>query len=222
MSNKKQFEKPLKLTKICLLLSGINLYKTQWNPILEIVINNFIYYFNIVILYSVIFAEIYWLLDGIQIGRDFVEMSLNAPCITISILSTFKTVPLFFKRDLLCQTIDVLKEIHPELADYKKNTGSSKKKQNTKEVLNLEVEEKTKEVVNESVKLLILVGFLLSSISIAVLVTFLLAPLVLIYRESFTTGQMKIKYPFYVKYWFDAYEVKFWPLVYFQQSWASK
>lgn len=230
MTDKNQFEKPLKVMKICLMLSGINVYKAQYHNVLETFII-FLYYFNLLILYSVIFGEVYWLVDGIQTGRDFVEMSLTAPCITISILSTLKTIPLYIKRDIVCQIIDTLKDIHPE-TDYKGEKDNVEKKVNQLEEhedLNThsysfdENQQITdEELAKESVKLLTLVEFLLLSICVAVLITFLLAPLVLIYWEYGTTGDMKIKYPFSVKYWFDAYQVSFWPLLYFQQVWASE
>lgn len=208
MSEKKKFENSLKLLRLSLLYSGIKTTSTISNSLIEVFVNSFLCYTNIITLYSVIYGEIMWLIQGIQNGRSFVELSLVLPLITISIMSTVKAYNLYLNRKIVCDIIDILKDIHPE------ETNDS-----LDQSIPRNIEE---EITNESVTILNTVLMIIIAINGSVLIMFCLTPVITMGFEYFTKGETGVLYPFAVEYWFDIHNSKLWPVWYVHQVIASK
>ncbi|KAJ8708658.1 hypothetical protein PYW08_010040 [Mythimna loreyi] len=201
----KEFEKTLKLTKYALLISGIKTSKNHKNKAVDYFIDNYLYYCNFTALYTVLFGEAYWIIDGIQTGRPFVEISLISPCITISVLGTIKTWFIYLNKETLIQILTKLKEIHPNF-DENDTKGS------------FETERK---IIEKSMKLFKFVQVLLLNIYILVVTTFCLIPGIISGYNYQKTGEFVVAYPYEVKYPFDVHKSSVWYLVYIHQVWAT-
>ncbi|XP_075985872.1 odorant receptor 67c-like [Anticarsia gemmatalis] len=202
----KQFENSFKLTVLFLLCSGIKISKNRWNKLTEHLVNYHLFYYDCFILHSVIFGEVYGVIDCIQTGKSFVELSLNLPCITISILSTVKISALYMNRGILVDLIYKLKDIHCE---------------NDNEEFEEEVGERRKAIM-DSVTFLKAVILLMTWISIIVQVMFCLVPGIIMAYDYNKTGELVVMYPFLVKYhFFEVYKSSWWPLIYFHQVLAT-
>lgn len=199
--SEQEFEKTLKLTRYALLLSGIKTSNDPLNKVIDYFIKNYLYTFNFIILYTVLFGETYWVVDGMRTSRPFVELSLISPCITISVLSTIKSWFLYINKGTLLKVVAKLKEIHPSFVD---EDGIER------------------EIIIKSMKMLKFVQVLLLSIYILVVSTFCCTPLLISWYNYHKNGEYEITYPYVIKYPFDVYKSKFWPLIYFHEIWASK
>lgn len=177
-----------------------------WNKRLEHFVTKQLFYYNFVILYSVIFGEVYGVIDCIQTGKSFVELSFNLPCITISILATVKFTFLYLNGDVLVDLVNKLKEIHCGNDDDEDEKVINEKKS-----------------VMESVKTVNALSLLMVTTSVIVQVMFCLVPVLLMAIDYNKTGNLVVIYPFLVKYhYYDVYESMWWPLIYFHQVVASK
>ncbi|KOB69209.1 Odorant receptor [Operophtera brumata] len=208
MSEKKKFDNSLKMMRLSLLYSGIKTNSTAFNKLIEVFVNSFLYYINMITLYTVIFGEIAWLIQGIQTGRNFSELTFVFPLITISVLSTVKSVNLYLNREIVCEIIDTLRDIHPE--EESNDTLEQNRQKRTEE-----------KITNESVTILNTVVNLLIGISGLVLIMFCLTPLITMGFDYFTKGETGILYPFVVEYWFDVHNTKLWPVLYLHQVIAT-
>ena len=200
--SEKEFEKTLKLTRYALLLSGIKTSKKPLNKAMDYFINNYLYMCNFITLYTVLFGETYWVVDGMKNSKPFVELSLISPCITISVLGTIKSWFVYFNQGVLVKVVAKLKEIHPMFID---DDGIERN------------------IMKKSMKMLIFVQVLLLSIYLLVFTTFCFTPVLISWYNYHKSGEFDITYPYVIKYpLFEAYKSSFWPLIYFHQVWASK
>lgn len=214
MAVKIKFENSLKIMRFCLLLSGIKTTTNSRNSTIDIFVNSFLYYTNLVVLYTVILGEIVWLFQGIQLGSSFVELSLALPLITISFLGTVKSFNIYLKRDIVREVIDILTDIHPD--EITRDISEEKVDEIEQ---NISEEDK---ITNESVAILnTMINFLIV-VSWSVLIMFCLAPFIAMAFEYFTKGETIIMYPFAVEYWFDVYDTMLWPVLYLHQVVASE
>nr|QIJ45817.1 olfactory receptor [Glyphodes pyloalis] len=219
-----EFENSLKLMKISLLFSGIKISNTKFCKSIEIFLSSYLYYFNFIWLYMDVFGEINWLIDGILEGKSFIDLSITAPCITVSMLATSKSIFIYLNRDIAIKTVEKLREIHPEsndddidekydsinvndaadndILDFVDSTDNKKR--------NVEAD-----ILKESVKFLNFVVLLLYYICLVVIIAFPLMPVTSMAYEYYKTGTTECKYPYLVKYFFDAYTTAMWPAVYF-------
>lgn len=222
MEEKKAFENSLKLTKISFLLSGIPIFRVK-NVNLKIFINA-LFFFNCVWLYTDVFGEFYWLIEGIQGGKSFSELTMIAPCATICLLSTAKSGPLYFNRHTLLKITEKLREMHP-------NTPKNEETINLDDIEDLqdsyEMDAKTSErierkIVKDSMTFLNAVILLLFYSCVVVTTVFSLTPIVSMACDYYTQGKTELKFPFLIKYFFDPFSKARWPFVYIHQVWSSK
>lgn len=213
MATKKKFENTLKVMQFCLLFSGIKTKYFVLNYILDVFVNTFLTYVNMVTLYSVVLGEIILIVRGIQMDRDFVELSLALPLITVSFLGTVKSFNLFLNKSILCEVIDTLTDIHPE----EKPSSTSKEFQQPENMQNEE-----DRITNESVTFLNTMINLMLLVSCSVLIMFCLAPLFLMGFDYFTKGETSLLYAYEVEYWFDVHDIRWWPFLYLHQVFSSK
>lgn len=223
---KKNFENSLRLTKIALLYSGIKISKTNFTQSVDNFFKSYLYYFNLVWLYMDVCGEINWLIEGILLGKSFIDLSLNAPCITISMLATSKSIFLYLNRNIVIKTIDKLRDIHPEIDD---DDDVLRAKGITDELDinsdgfegNREKTDVEKEILKESGKFLNFVVRLLYYICAVVVCAFPMMPVTSMAYDYYTMGKTECKYPYLVKYFFDAYKPTMWPAVYFHHVLSS-
>ncbi|KAM3958423.1 odorant receptor 4-like [Aphomia sociella] len=201
------FEKSLKLTKLSLLLSGIQINQRKYSTFVEKLVH-YLFYFNLSCVYSDVVAEFFWLFEGIRIGKSFLELSLTAPCITVSFLGTAKTIFLFHYKDLILNVLAKLRIKHPEVDDEE-------------EITDTETDEIEAEIVKDTVKYLNIVVLLLYYVCTPVVVAFSLMPAVEMGYNYYKTGQTKYLYPYLVIYFFDHYTFQMWPFVYLHQVWST-
>nr|ARO70227.1 Odorant Receptor 15 [Dendrolimus punctatus] len=209
MTIKSSYDKVLYLTKISLLISGINIYDHKLNYVMSLMINTCLYYFNFVWLYLAIFGEVNWFIHGIRNGESFTELSLVAPCSTISVLGTVKVHYLYYNHDTIVSILKKLKTIHPLL--------------DTNEDVDEDFEKDAAErgIVKESMNYLRRVILLFFFVMFPVLIMFCFSPLSLMVYDFVVLGESPIRYPYTVKYFFNIYETRFWMLIYFHQVWAT-
>lgn len=223
MKEKPKFEKSLTIMRFALLLSGMKTQKRNSFSLIDIIIDNYLYYINIIILYTVVAGEIYWIIYGIWTGEKFIDVSFCLPLIVISTVSTMKSVFLFKNKDKVRFLINCLKEIHPE---HEINALENEAMDALDEIneIRSEIHEVTKEneIVEDTVTMLSTVINFLMVISIGVLIMFCLAPVMMMFVKYMTTGETVIMYPYVVRYWFDIYDTKYWPVLYVHQVIASK
>ncbi|KAI5644678.1 7tm odorant receptor domain-containing protein [Phthorimaea operculella] len=216
----KCFEKSLKLTHIALLFSGINIYPSQnafWNNFLY-----FLFYFNFLWLYTDVFGEFFWIIDGIEIGKSFGELSLIAPCTTICLLSTAKIVPAFYHRQIIPKVIEKLKHIHPKFNENDDKCEVGEFNYIEEETLKIsESEVIERKIVKDATRFLSFVIHLLYYSSAVVVVLFTTIPLMNMAFDYYKTGEWKLDLPFFTKYFFDPFTRVTWPLVYLHQTWST-
>nr|XP_049706337.1 odorant receptor 67c [Helicoverpa armigera] len=205
--SEKEFDKTLKLTNYALIMSGIKTSENDMNKTLEYFINHYLFYCNAIALHTVIFGEVYWIVDGIRTNHPFVELSLVSPCATISILSTIKCGFIFSNKGILMRVVHKLKEIHTSFDDNE---------------LSKESAPRTK-IVTDSLKLLQFVQISFATIYIFVFFSFCFIPVILAEYNYYRTGEFVVTYPFFVKYPFDfdVHHCPAWQLIYFHQVWAT-
>ncbi|KAJ8708312.1 hypothetical protein PYW07_010437 [Mythimna separata] len=203
----KEFEKTLKLTKYALLISGIKTSENPVNKTVDYFVDHYLYYCNFIALYTVLIGEAYWIVDGIQNGTPFIEISLISPCITISVLSTVKSWFIYLNKEILIRVVSKLKDIHP---NFDENEAEKS--------VGIAIERK---IIKKSMKLLNSVQVLLLSIYVLVVTAFCLIPVMLSGYNYHKTGEFVVIYPYYVKYPFDVYHSSVWYLIYIHQVWAT-
>lgn len=253
MKKKESFDLSLRLTKIALLSSGIKISQKKFRKPIENFFNHYLYYINLSWLYMDVCGEVNWLIEGILGGKNFIELSLTAPCITISMLATSKSIFLYLNRDIVIKIVNKLKDIHPEFDDddfdvkptemqtkddifakandnnndfeanfngiasevtFAQSIRESMKAEATKDV--------EKEILKESIQSLKFVVLLLYYICAVVVCAFPLMPVSSMAYDYYTTGATECKYPYLVKYFFDAYTPQMWPAVYLHHVGSSK
>nr|AZB49428.1 olfactory receptor 14 [Heortia vitessoides] len=200
---KEAFENSLRLTKLFLLLSGIRITKTKWRSSLEKLLDYYLYLFNFLWLYMDVCGEIYWLIEGIIIGKNFIDLSLTTPCITVSLLATSKSIFLYLNRDIVIKIINKLRDIHPETDVNEIELIEDNNK--------IDVEKK---ILEESTRFLNFVVLLQYYICALVVLAFPLMPVTSMAYDYYTKGHTEFKYPYLVKYFFDPCKLVIWPFVY--------
>ncbi|XP_047510145.1 putative odorant receptor 92a [Pieris napi] len=199
MAELHEFENSLKLTKISFFLSGINLSIKRSIPL------NFLFIFNFLWLFIDVFGEFYWVIEGVRAGKSFEELSVIVPCTVICFLATFRCVPLYLNNKLLANIFDKLREIHPT-SEFKEN----------------EIEKEEKEITARAVKLFYNLIIFMVIANSSVVIAFCLLPLLLMAIDYQKTGEIELKLPFLVKYFFDPFTMTKWPFVYLHHIWSSE
>ncbi|XP_050680635.1 uncharacterized protein LOC126976376 [Leptidea sinapis] len=193
MNYQKTFDDPLKLTKLALLLSGINVIDKNISKAARLAIDS-LFFFNLAWLYMDVIAEFFWLLDGLRIGKSFDELSIIAPCTTICLLSSAKSTALYCKGNILKATVKKFKEINEDI---------------------------DRDIIKKSVKTLHNVILIMKCSSVVVVLVFCSLPLLSMAYDVYNYGETVKKLPFLVKYFFNPFTEMMWPLVYFHQIWSN-
>ncbi|XP_050680521.1 odorant receptor 4-like [Leptidea sinapis] len=222
MNYQQTFDDPLKLTKLALLLSGINVIDKNISKAARLAIDS-LFFFNLAWLYMDVIAEFFWLLDGLRIGKSFDELSIIAPCTTICLLSSAKSTALYCKGNILKATVKKFKEINEDIVelanldDDNKDTNESVGTK-TKDYVN---RVKDRDIIKKSVKTLHNVILIMKCSSVVVVLVFCSLPLLSMAYDVYNYGETVKKLPFLVKYFFNPFTEMMWPLVYFHQIWST-
>lgn len=204
MDAKANFDQSFYYTKRFLLISGIQIEKSP-NRLVNFSMKWFFYLCQ-AWLYWDILGEIFFIIDAEDGAKTFYEISPLIPCITISILGTVKAAPLYYQSDVLINILKELQEIHPNVAtDIKPDEVS-------------EEQEIARDAVTNFSKVIRL--FLV--MTLLVVIPFCFVPSVLMAYDHFTLGVTDVKFPFAVKYFFDATKPMVWPFVYTHQVLSSE
>ncbi|XP_052758086.1 odorant receptor 67c isoform X2 [Galleria mellonella] len=201
MTNKVFFEKSLKLTKLTLYISGIQIKRSNNNRFVQKLFC-YVFYFNFSFIYTDIIGECWWLLDAIVLGKNFLELSFSIPCILISVLGTVKAVFIFHHQDLLIKVVNKLRGIHPELDDE-------------------DIDEVQAKIVKDSVKLVNSVVSLMFYVCAPVTIAFPLVSIFKMISYYNQTGELKITFPYLVAYFFDPFTRERWPFVFLHHIWST-
>ncbi|XP_039747785.1 odorant receptor 4-like [Pararge aegeria] len=135
-----------------------------------------------------------------KMGKNLDELSMVAPCFTVCLLGTAKIMPFFHNEDTFQEAVQKLRTIHPEME---------------------ESDDIERKIVVESHKFLtsIIVFFFVAAGLVVVM--FSCEPLMLMGYDYYNTGDVVLKLPFLIKYFFDAYaNITIWGFVYFHQVWS--
>ncbi|XP_026491895.2 odorant receptor 67c-like [Vanessa tameamea] len=201
-NTKNEFDDSIKLSKKACLLSGIAIGETERMTFLL----KLLYYFNLLWLYTDVIGEFFWLIEGIKLGKSLDELSMIAPCSTICLLATAKSLPILLNKSTLDSTVDKLRNMHP---------NSSNKTESKDERFE-------REVVRESLIFLNSVIIFMYVCCAVVVVIFSTLPLMLMSYDYYYKGETDLKLPFLIKYFFDAYaNTKIWGFVYIHQVWST-
>ncbi|XP_013195067.2 uncharacterized protein LOC106138459 [Amyelois transitella] len=198
------FDSTMRRTKVALLLSGIKLEDFKFGSITEMLFK-YLFYFNFIWLGTDVVGEVFGLIEGVQLGKNFIELSLTIPCMAISFLGTAKGIFLFQHQNTIFKIIRKLKDIHPDEATE----------------LNVDDNETEGKITTESIKFLNLVNVMFTIICSAVVVAFCLLPAAAMAYTFYTTGKIVYEYPYLTKYFFNHYTLERWPFVYFHQVYST-
>ncbi|XP_037976482.2 putative odorant receptor 92a [Plutella xylostella] len=213
MSATEKFDHSLYRTKMALLASGIKFSEGNMNKFLDHIINYWLFYFNCFWLYMDVIGELIWTYEGIQEGRSFEEISVMAPCITVCLLATAKSMPLYLQRGILTNVVKELREIHPD-TDGDESEDDDGERRNDEDVVVLE-----RDIAKAAIKHFDSIMQLFLFLCVSVFTFFCLLPLLLMVYQRYTTGVAEVQFPFSVKYFFDidVNSSSIWPIVYFHQ-----
>lgn len=190
------FDSSLQMTKKAFMISGFDIGETKYK------FTKYIYYFNLLWLYTDVLGEFFWLVGGIRMGKSLDELSMVAPCSTICLLSTAKLLPFFLNKQTFQEAVRKLKAIHP--------------------IVEVSNDFDRKIIIDSHTFLKSVITFFFGA-ALLVVVMFSSEPLMLMGYEYYKTGSWVLKLPFLIKYFFDAYaNMTVWTLVYIHQVWSSK
>lgn len=161
-----------------------------------------IYIINFVWLTVNSFGAIYWFIDGIKTGKDFLELTYIAPCISFSIIGNFKGFFLILYEKQAHMLIENIRKLERE----EKRRPQSLKKKN---------------IVEEEKKFINIIIDKFSILFAVVVVLFALIPVMIMFTNYYKTKEVELVLPFMVLYPFDPYQIKVWPFVYLKQLWAG-
>lgn len=151
------------------------------------------------------FGEIFKIIDNFKDNeKTFDEISFLIPCVTISVLGTVKTTALYLQSDSLRNTLDKLRDIHPEVPEN--GNDLSKDQQMAKDA-------------QEHLTRVFLVYFAAIVVANS---AFCVLPLMLMGYDYYVLGETEIKLPFATKFFFDTDRPAVWPFLYFHQVVSSK
>nr|XP_034826616.1 uncharacterized protein LOC117984075 [Maniola hyperantus] len=181
LNSKNEFDDSIELTKIAFMISGFEIGETKYYFI------KWLYYFNVLWLYTDVFGEFSWLTEGMRLGKGLDELSMVAPCTAMCLLGTAKILPFFLSKQTFQKAVQKLRSIHPDED---------------------ELENVDRKIVIESHKFLKLVITFFFNSTMVVIIMFSCEPFTLMGYEYYNTGDVKLKLPFLVKYFFNTHQFK--------------
>ncbi|XP_063394712.1 odorant receptor 67c-like [Cydia fagiglandana] len=180
----------------------------KWDPLFKI-----LFQVNFLWIHTDTLGELFWLIEGIQMGKSILELSYVVPCATICLLSSVKATFFYVHQEVLIDVVKKLENIHPDVDDNKVTGEITIEEEELNDVVRRNVKESTK-FLKSLIKLDL-------AICLGVVVTFCLQPISAMGYEYWTTGTYKVTFPFNVKYFFDPYSKAVWPFVYFHLVWST-
>ncbi|CAG4982797.1 unnamed protein product [Colias eurytheme] len=213
MAPKNDFDDSFKMTRFALLVSGIDVYEKSDRRWLKLF--SYLFHINLVWLYTDVVGELFWLVEGIRVGKSFEQLSIIAPCTTICLLATARSSPLYLNRDSILNIFNKLRQLHPGTKndDNTPVDGTDKANESYSEIEN-KIKVSTTDILNK------LTTFMSIS-NLIVIIAFCFLPLFSMWVEYNQTGVLKLKLPFLVKYFFDPFTKTRWPLIYIHQIWST-
>lgn len=195
----------------------------------------FIYFFNSFWMNRDVVGAIWFIVDGIIYGKDFLMITHGAPCATISILGNLKSLAIIFNGDKLQNIFEILKDLEKKHIDgedkhidgKEKNAVGEEKQIVGKEKyidgrdIYAEKNDKKKQIVQEDVTFLHNLIRALNISYIVLLIAFAVNPIAVTLYHFWKTGEVVLGLPFFVKYPFDSFDLRYWPWVYLHQIWAG-
>lgn len=152
-----------------------------------------VYIFNFISVNSDLLGAIYCFIDGVHTGKTFVELTYIAPCVTFACLCNVKAIFMIIYEDHVCDLIDQLRVL-----DNARTKDDDNIKKDDTNFLHMVL--KTANVLNAMLFL-----------------TFMISPFILIAYKYVRTNEIELVLPLLIKYPFDSYNIKYWPIAYITQ-----
>lgn len=196
------FDQTIKKIDILFRYSGINIRINREISRSDFIKSRIIYIINFFWLQIVVAGEIYWFIDGVRTGKDFLGLTYIAPCLTVSNLSTIKGLLLVLNEKHVQKLVDNLRNME------KKET----EREHSKEKMEIIIKERDflHYVIN-----------LFTWMFVIVIVTFAFSPIIMMSVEYSNTAELEFILPFLVLYPFDPFQAKVWPFEYLHQVWSG-
>lgn len=201
MSETFGIEKSIKKIEIIFRCSGINIKRGQVKR--RDIENAFVFILNFVWFNTDVLGAFVWFATGVIEGKNFTEITYVAPCATLSILANSKLIFLVYYGDKAHKLIDKLRRME---ASERSQNMDTKKELIVKNEINF---------LNVVINVLVVVNFM-------VVVTFAVNPVVLMALKYSKTGEIDFLLPLLIKYPFNPFDRKVWPIIYVKQIWTSK
>ncbi|XP_063834209.1 putative odorant receptor 92a [Ostrinia nubilalis] len=162
-------------------------------------LQNFIYMFNFLWILTDIVGAFNWIFEGVNKGRNFIELTIVTPCLSLGMMAEFKTGFVVAHEERLFRLINNLREM-----ETKRLVGPSANK-----------------IVKEESKFLYALIFALIVINVVLIILFGFGPLVVIVVKYFVSGKLELTLPFLDVYPVDCYDLRIWPFAYIHQIWTT-
>ncbi|XP_030040632.1 putative odorant receptor 92a [Manduca sexta] len=196
-----QFDDTIKKIDFVFRYAGINI-KCGERKKKETIKARCMYVFNFFWLNVDVSGSIFWFIDGVRMGKDFIGLTYIAPCISLSTLANIKSVFLISSEKHIYKLIDNLREL--EMRENARPRSVQKE-----------------EIINTEIKFLNYVLKTINILYVVLVMTFALSPLIIIAIKYMQTGEVELILPFLILYPFDPYNIKLWPFVYLHQFWSE-
>lgn len=196
------FDQAIKKIEFIFLLGGFNL-KSGVVTTSDFIKSRIIYIFEFLWVNADLAGEVYWFIDGVLSGYDFLGLTYNAPCISLTLLSTTKGILLVLNEKRVYQLIENLRSMERRENEREQTKEKSEMISNEKDFLNRVIKS-------------------INWLYVFVMIAFALLPVLVMYMNYMNTKQMELVLPFLIRYPFDQFNIKVYPFVYLHQIWSGK
>lgn len=195
------FDQTLQKLDLVFRCGGINI-KSSEKKSNDYIKSRIVYIINFLWLNTDVAGGLYWLIDGIRTGKDFLEITYNAPCMVFCALANIKGLMLIKNEKAIHKLIEILRNLERKA----KRKGLSIEED---DLIN-----KEKDFLNNVIKVI-------SWLYVIVDTLFALTPIVIILVKYSNTAKLELILPFLVMYPFDPFQWKVLPFVYLHQVWSG-
>lgn len=197
MSEELIFDKSLQNIKFIFRLSGLNIdHKKRTFK------QNCIYLFNLLWHQTDLLSALSWVLCGMFTGKVFTELTFVAPCSVFGILADTKGVLFILQERKIYGLMNNLRDLEIKAKDFVGTRRDS--------------------LIKPDIYLLDIVIKVLNILNGLMIVVFDMCPPIFIAIKYFTTGQLELMLPFLDVYFFDGFDLRYWPFLYAHQVWSGK
>lgn len=196
------FEQSIQKLNVLFKFSGMNIknrIKTQRDQIKY----RWLYILNFTCVFSAIIASFYYIIAGVSQGKNFIEVTTVAPCLTFSILAMFKSLFYLINEKEVFKLINGLREL--EAKEHKRETSVEKEK-----------------IIKEDQIFLNAVINVLYFLNCSMIVVFDMTPLLLIAVKYIKTHKFEMLLPYLDVFLFIPYKFKYWLFAYVHQVWSGQ